>query len=514
MKTMGLIITLLDDCIFSERNATEGAHRALDYIPGSALLGAVAARLYQELGNQRAFDWFHSGKMRFGNAYPLTKEGHQTFPMPACWHQAKGEKAIQDNKADPTKIYRLDKCEGNKLPGEKTRQPQQLRSGYISLNGSIVHPEKSFRMKTAINSETGRAKDAALFGYDALQAGQYFYAQIHCDNDFTETELHKLKSVFEKSIFLGRSRSAEYGRVKIDIIDSENSVSQENQGLEITLWLLSDLMAIDQYGQPNLAPNAEDLGLPKGKLIAEKSFLRTRSYSTWNVCKKSYEMERQVISKGSVLVYELTSPLTTEHLQHIAAGLGLERQAGLGQIWLNPSLLASVQPKFSSSVKPLVDKINKNEQITELSKPALALITWLDNQKNQKTSQQNFAKEAKVIAHSYKSLMEKARRLKGLDDNIHIGPSHSQWGAVLAAAKSHQALESFINSNNGSFKAQGEGWKDEFWQDNNSDLISFYDWLKGYYIKCQHQPQNSVKFFQHLVREIMAELKDQQRGLV
>ena len=181
MQIIELLITLQDDCIFSERNATEGAHRALDYIPGSALLGAAAARLYQEIGNSRAFDWFHSGKMRFGNAYPLTKEGYQTFPMPACWHQAKGAKAVQENKADDNQIYRLDKCQDNKLPGKPTPQPQQLRSGYISLNGSVVNPEKSFRMKTAINAETGRAKDAALFGYDALQAGQRFYAQIHCD---------------------------------------------------------------------------------------------------------------------------------------------------------------------------------------------------------------------------------------------------------------------------------------------------------------------------------------------
>lgn len=510
MQIIELLITLQDDCIFSERNATEGAHRALDYIPGSALLGAAAARLYQEIGNSRAFDWFHSGKMRFGNAYPLTKEGYQTFPMPACWHQAKGAKAVQENKADDNQIYRLDKCQDNKLPGKPTPQPQQLRSGYISLNGSVVNPEKSFRMKTAINAETGRAKDAALFGYDALQAGQRFYAQIHCDDDFTDAELQKLKNVFASPVLLGRSRSAEYGRVTIDIIRTYNTISQKSSDLEITLWLLSDLMVIDQYGQPTLTPNSKDLGLPEGEILAEKSFLRTRRYSTWNTKKQSYEMERQVINKGSVLVYKLKFALTEEHLNRIQMGLGIERQAGLGQVWLNPLLLANIQPKFDSSVKPLVDTINKNEQKSEVPKPAL--IIWLENQKNQKVSQQNFAKEAKEIARTYKSLMQKARNLKGLDANVHVGPSHSQWGAVLAAAKSRNDLETFMNASDGSFKAKGEGWKDEFW--NGSQLLSFYNWFKNHYIQCNRQPQNSVQFIQHLVREIMAELKDQQRGRV
>lgn len=510
MKTIELLITLQDDCIFSERNATEGAHRALDYIPGSALLGATAARLYQEIGNSRAFDWFHSGKMRFGNAYPLTKEGCQTFPMPACWHQAKGKSSIEGNKVDAGKVWRLDKRENNTLPDNQ--QPQQLRSGYISLNGSVVNSEKSFRMKTAINAETGRAKDAALFGYDALQAGQRFYAQIHCDDDFTDAELQKLKNVFASPVLLGRSRSAEYGRVTIDIIGTNNTISQKSSELEITLWLLSDLMAIDQYGQPTLTPSSKNLGLPEGKLQANKSFLRTRRYSTWNVCKKSYEMERQVISKGSVLVYKLEASLTEEHLNSIQMGLGIERQAGLGQVWLNPPLLADEQPKFDSSVKPLVNTVNKNEQTTELPKPAL--ITWLENQKTQKITQQNFAKEAKTIARTYKALMQNARDLKGLSNTVHVGPSHSQWGAVLAAAKSRNDLETFMNASDGSFKANGEGWKDEFW--NGSQLLSFYNWFIKLATEAEkknnrYQPKSS-QFIQHLVREIMAELKDQKGG--
>lgn len=507
MRTLDVVITLQDDCIFSERNATDGAHQALDYIPGGALLGAVAARLYAELGNNQAFDWFHSGKMRFGNAYPLV-DGKRTFPMPACWHQAKGKSPIEDGKLDNHQIWRLDECENHALPDNQ--QPQQLRAGYLSLDGYIAKTNKSFRMKTAIDADTGRAKESALFGYDALQAGQRFYAQISCDDAMTEADITQLKATSNKPLLLGRSRSAEYGRATVEILQTQPALSSEQpNNLEITLWLLSDLMALDEYGQPILSPTPQHLGLPKGELVAENSFLRTRRYSTWNAHKQGYELERQVISKGSVLVYQLESSLTDEHLQLIAAGLGVERQAGLGQVWLNPPLLAGEQPEFDTPTQRLVE--NKSKQKNVPLKPDL--IVWLESQQDQKIKKQDFSHKARAIVlgkkhneeKSYREMMQSVRELKGLDASVHVGPSHSQWGAVLAAAKSRRELETFMNATDGSFKPRGEGWKDEFWQ--GEQLVSFYNWFRNHY-----QQQNSPPFIQHLVREIMAELKDQKGG--
>ncbi|QTR44836.1 hypothetical protein J9253_12490 [Thiothrix litoralis] len=502
MKTLDLVITLLDDCIFSERNATEGAHQALDYIPGGALLGAVAAQLYPMMENAQAFDWFHAGKVRFGNAYPLTASGQQTFPMPACWHQAKGESAVEGDKVDDGKVWRLDKCKENNLSNNK--QPQQLRAGYVSLNGLLAETHKSFRMKTAIDAEKGRAKESALFGYDALQAGQRFYAQVSCDATITDADISKLKTVFSKPVLLGRSRSAEYGRANIEILTTPQAIRPaKSSNTEITLWLLSDLMALDEYGQPTLSPAPQDLGLPTGKLLAENSFLRTRRYSTWNAHKQGYEMERQVISKGSVLVYQLDTSLTDEHLKMIAAGLGVERQAGLGQVWLNPPLLAGEKPQFEKSATSLASKP------IELKEPAKKpeLIAWLESRQSQKVSKQDFAKQAKQIARGYRALMQGVRELKGLDASVHVGPSHSQWGVVLAAAKSRQDLDKLFNATDGSFKAKGEGWKDEFWSETTQQPVSFYNWFKAEYTK-----QPNAQFIQQLVRELMAELNADKGG--
>src|SRR5262245_58408887 len=64
-----LVIRLVDDLILSEDAASAGSPRTLRYIPGAAMLGLAASQLYDSLGND-AFRVFHSGEVRFHNAYP------------------------------------------------------------------------------------------------------------------------------------------------------------------------------------------------------------------------------------------------------------------------------------------------------------------------------------------------------------------------------------------------------------------------------------------------------------
>lgn len=89
MKTITLTITLAEDTIFSEHAATEGGHKSLSYVPGSALLGCAAAKLYRHLTPATAWDLFHSGKVRFTNGYPLSNTGKPSYPAPNNWHHTK-----------------------------------------------------------------------------------------------------------------------------------------------------------------------------------------------------------------------------------------------------------------------------------------------------------------------------------------------------------------------------------------------------------------------------------------
>lgn len=517
MKGFDLIITLEDDCVFSERNATEGGHAALDYIPGGALLGAAAARLYKDTGAITAFDWFHSGKVRFSNAYQLTKQGHRTYPIPACWHEAKNEPATDGGKIAEDKVWRLDKRPNMKLPDNK--QPKQIREGYVAQNGFLAEPKKHLRMKTAIDATTGRAKEGVLFGYDSLSAGQCFYAQIQLDDDLSQDAVESIKTVFKQPLLLGRSRSAEYGRASAKLLGRADPFTPvQTEGKEITLWLQSDLMVLDKYGQPTLCPSSTDLGLPDGEFLAGKSFIRTRRYSTWNAYKHGYEMERQVICKGGVLVYKLNEPLEAKHIKRLAHGLGLERQAGLGQVWLNPVMLADEEPRFLGS-EPVDIETSANKQAGNLSnslkapskKPAL--IKWLELRNKVAAEHQAQAKAARSEARKYLGFLASSRKLKGLSSNVFVGPSSSQWGDLLSRLKSDDAhsVTTLIDSTDGSFKPRGEGWRDEFQKGDR--IISFYAWFNGVLQGKPESKNNETPYYvMQLIREIMDTLKSAKGG--
>lgn len=506
MNVLDIVITLKDDCVFSERNATEGGHSALDYIPGSALLGAVAAKAYQADDLQTAFDWFHSGKLRFGNAYPLTGGGQRAYPIPACWHEAKNEPSTEGKTIDAKKVWRLDMM-GGKLPQDK--QPKQMRQGYVAATGELADPKKFLRMKTAIDGDKGRAKEGMLFGYDALRAGQRFHAQIQINDSFAADAIDKLKAIFEQPLLLGRSRSAEYGHATAQILDGSTDVSHESTkgGKELTLWLQSDLMLLDKFGQPNLCPSAEELGLPAGKYRADKSFVRTRRYSTWNTYKHGYEMERQVICKGGVLVFELDGAASDDDLktlnQKLSQGVGLERQAGLGQVWLNPPLLLSEQPAFEKDVAPLftVSASSEKSQTAETD-----LIAWLRKRTTGKADKQQLAANARRVAKVYSDLQKSARKLKGLNDSVFVGPSVSQLSALQNRFKNHEPINAILGSQEGAFKSAGEGWSDEF-QHSEHGIISFYRWFE-----LEVQSNSNHYYLSELVREIQGQIKSQKGG--
>lgn len=497
MKGFDLILTLKDDCVLSERAATEGGYAGLDYIPGATLLGAAAAKLYRQFPAD-AFTLFHSGQLRFGNGLPVDESGEPSWPMPFCWHHAKGEDFEKDRCLIGGKIYRMGN--GAKLPDNK--QPQQLRGGYvITGTGEVVKPEKALRMKTAINPETGRAFDAMLFGYDALSAGQTFRARISADDSVSDALIEQVKAALSGEILLGRSRSAEYGRVN----STPQPMTETAQGKEtgaatrITLWLLSDLAALDDSGQPTLNPKPQHLGLPEGELLVNSSFLRSRRYSPWNAKRGGSDLERQVISQGSVLVFNLKSHLDNAHYDCIAAGLGAHREAGLGQVWLNPKLLEDTedtQPKFA-------DKRNiAGAGQPEINPRKSDLILWLENRADHR--RMDYAAKARELALTYTGLLASARKLKGLDDKTEVGPSSSQWSSVLTVAKSPG--QDFVQNLLGVCKPTSPGWKDEHWDTATLRPRTFACWLHD---MLEQTPE--PRFVQHLAREIMDAIKKENR---
>lgn len=481
MRELVLKIRLLEDVIVNERPANEGGHAGLDYLPGFLLLGAAAARLYAQLPRPEAWRLFHSGQVRFGDALPWADD-QPTWPIPLCWHERKNAPAIKEQWIAGEQVRNLQFG-----PFKDNAQPKQLRSGYVRIDGRHLSVDKAFRMKTAIDPNTGRVAESQLFGYESIRAGQSFVAHVRAAYDLDATLWQRLVEALtdQGELLLGRSRSAEYGRVAVECLDRrlgdlEPAPNTAPQGVDVTLWCLSDVALIDQWSQPILAPTPEALGLQRGEIVWDRTFLRFRRYALWNRHRDGYDVERQVIQHGSVIGLRLPSPLTDAERTHLAAGVGLYREAGLGWVSVDPQLLAGQEPEFGT--------LTSVSDSPPPKRPNHALIAWLEAERNQEAGRRADEKQTQSVRDELNKRYQLARTYAGVPEYLPIGPSPAQWGTLYEAARLASSDQLAVlrdeifkgkdgKPKNALCKEKGEGWQDPFCDDQG--VRTFFDWFKA-----------------------------------
>jgi len=482
MQKQLFTVTLLEDVIVSQRVAMIGGHNSLDYIPGASLLGASAARLYTELSKQEAYTVFHSGQVRFGNALPLSDTNRLCYPMPNCWHQPKsGASAIQTNRAD-VQVQQLQSenllnYQFKKYP--EPIQPQPLRSGYIALDGRVTQPAPHIRMKAAINPKTGRAIESQLFGYTSIPQGMRFGFLLEADEQVPKILFNRVVNSLNRTLQLGRSRSAEYGNVMVTKNTDwteDNKIPTEAKTSEITLWLLSDLALLDEWGQPTLLPTPQHFGLPEGQLVQEKTFIRSRHYAPFNGHYRRRELERTVLNMGCVLHLALNEPTAIQPLiQKLQAGVGLYRQAGLGQVWVNPPLLLTPQPNLETALAV--------EKVTAPKPPNTLLAKWILAHVEQSGQVQVIEETADQWISTLRLLYRSAQLLTSAPQGVLVGPSPTQWGRVLELAKTPNLTAANIRSvlftdDRAICKVHDPDWTTQVFLGSHNNLQNFRQWLQ------------------------------------
>lgn len=442
MKIQYFKVTLLEEVVISERAATEGGHRSLSYLPGSTFLGAVAAHLYQALG-ENAYTVFHSGKVRFSHALPLSKEAQLTYPMPLCCYKKKGQPCPPPKNGEIT----LKNYQHSKHPDKKDI-PEQMRDCFVSLGAkqeenrfTQIKPE--FRMKTAIDRDLGIAREQQLFGYRSLPTGQEFVFCLEADAEIESTLFEQVIKILQQNdLRLGNSRSAEYGAVQLEPIESSEQLDERDSpkaASEVTLWLLADAALQNELGHPLLSPTATSVGLPSHfKLNLAKTFIRSRRYAPFNAHRYYREVERVVLNMGSVLHFDCQDEngkhipcdkvVDAECLQRIQnQGIGLYRQTGLGRVWINPAFLQSKSPDFG---KP--KKFSFQKPISECKEPDHLVLRYLQQRRGEISNTKAIEKQANEWENELKLLYDSANKLSsgmGL-----LGPTKTQWGRVMEAA--------------------------------------------------------------------------------
>lgn len=322
MPSLNLRIILETDIVLSASAATVGSQHTLRRIRGGALLGACAAQGYH---GPHSFDLFHSGRVRYGDGLPEAGAS-VALPLPLSLHRAKSHPQAG--------------AAWNLAVGRPAGQEQlvQEREGFVAPDGRRVLMKTGYSMRTAVDAG-GRARSGFLFGMESLEEGQVFRSIVEAD------DLVLLQEVEERLIGrqhrLGRSRSAEFGRVHIE--KAEAAVEWpvlSGRVATLRFWCLSDLALRDDVtGAPRLTPEGSDFGLPEAHLDRARSFLRFGRWTPFNGHRGRPDLERQVILAGSVIV--LQGPETDLDVlrANLAGGVGACRHEGLGQVLVQPEFL-------------------------------------------------------------------------------------------------------------------------------------------------------------------------------
>jgi len=377
VASLHLALTLESDVVLSRRAATIGGHETLKSIPGAALLGAVACSrqggrtLYDRLGDD-AFRAFHSGEVRFGCGWPDDGTGRPAYSIPRSLHRLKRPAAVRPG-ADPkegTDLVNL--AVGTRPTGV---QLLQQRGGFVGPDGQLAHVATRYSMRTAVGDQ-GQASAGLLFGYEAISAGQRFLARIDADDaallDRIGRELFGERDAV--TLAVGRSRSAEFGRVRAERFSFQPwPIGDGHDGRIVVLVVTDTALRDEETGQPRLLPRGEDFGLPGWVVDDERTFLRTRAWSPFHGKRRRPDLERQVIEAGSVVVLarsggSVDTRDVDEAREATAAGVGDWREEGLGQVLVQPTLLAT--PAVRVKRAPGIER-------PEVAIPADALGAWV-----------------------------------------------------------------------------------------------------------------------------------------
>ncbi|WP_420299789.1 hypothetical protein [Edwardsiella tarda] len=430
-------LTTLEPVIISRSSATT-QHQTLDHIPGSALLGAVASKLYPKLSTEEAFTLFHSGECRFSPAYPVVtasdnpQHGEIALPVPASWHTPKGDKKDLTNHA------------ARSFERKETIQYQQIRQGFISSARTLQYAadvRTGLTARTALDSETQRAKEGQLFQYAFIHAEQTFAGWVDCAEPALAV---LLQQTLHGEFVLGRSRNSEFGKVSLSVYQTQTQAQPAaTHGNELVIWCLSDVACLNTFGQPTLTPSAQDLH-PElyGELDPTRTFIRSRRVRRFNRSRGGLNSEQLLIAAGSVLTYQLQESPSAQALHALTdQGCGFAREQGLGWVMINPAWATQATPGtgVSELFTPFAVTLPQPAAIHEtLAHHATSspLLAWVQSKQAKQT--RNAERKIRCLAMHYQiaDAYQSLRRYHRTPPAYQAGPSSSQWRRLADLARS------------------------------------------------------------------------------
>jgi CRISPR-associated protein Csx10 len=359
MKVITYRIELLEPTLVTALQGDPNEGVAFDYIPGSALRGAIIKK-YLQVNHLKDLDaadpdirrLFFNGTTRYLNGYPLDRLDKRALPTPLSWHQEKGnEEDIFDFAVEMPDEEDDKQWHGVSKPFCSLGEPEDKGKRKVRL----VQPDRHIAVHTARTRRFGRAMPAnvidpskgdmpgAVYRYDALAAGQTFEAMVICDND---ADVDKIRPLLSGEIMLGGSRSGGYGRAKLEVVREDSADNWREVGLpfmtevdcKLIITFLSHALIRDRNGQFTADPHvvtealSQRLGVP---LQLQRAFLSGEIIGGFNRKWGLPLPQALAVKMGSVFVFDKPDCEESRLRQLELHGIGERRAEGFGRVAVN-----------------------------------------------------------------------------------------------------------------------------------------------------------------------------------
>ena len=266
-KMLPYIITALSPVLISKQKGEQNTVYTLTHIPSTTSRGIFANRFIDLLGlgenaheNKYFYNLFLRGGIIITPAYPF-KDGSVYTPA-RFLHVKKG--AIPGDE-EVYNILEYDSIMGKSVESISTKPIEKFvcykdrhdKDAYGIEYVTVHSPKTDFYFHNARDREKGRCVDEGIFYYESINEGERFKGYIIGDEGCLEAIKELLSQDDQFITLIGRSRSAQYGLVKIgfgDLADMESIKDNgEDNGAEFTMVAMSPIVLYNECGFPDIS---------------------------------------------------------------------------------------------------------------------------------------------------------------------------------------------------------------------------------------------------------------------
>lgn len=333
-----------------------------DYINGSSVLGALAWNYHKQNGVDEKFsELFLSGKISFGNLYPIKKDGENNYtyyPSPLSVKKVKEVKNgnYQSDYYDHALTDDVDIFENIIFKGGLTGHTTTHFQNKIGIIKNVeAHHRRDENRHIAKSTKKGSGD---FFQFEVIEQGQAFSGEIIGQ----ENLLSELGNYFPENgkMWFGKSKTGQYGKCNISWDKSiiTNAKFEWDAGETEMFIFRSDMILLNKNGFAVADVNlfiselAQKLGVDSSDLKLVNQFSKTVNVGGFMGVWKMPRIQKSAIATGTVVVLKNNTGKTIEAEKIETMFFGDRIEDGFGRIDLYENEETEVSTPIEEEIKP------------------------------------------------------------------------------------------------------------------------------------------------------------------